>query len=407
MRSTAKPDPSIGNFTVSLSLSIGLSQSPAPSPSDKKITSGRSRMQIAAVTRSCPTTAAVVRRLPGRRVSGYYGHLTSVAFPAISTVTRYGYLGVDMFFVISGFVVMLTAWDRQAHEFVISRMVRLYPAYWAAATITAVVELTLGRGRFSVTPFKYVANLTMANQALHIGNLDVVYWTLWAEIRFYLVILMLVWIGITGARVIATMWLWLAATAVIEAHILPAGLSVTIDVLVQSQWSHYFIAGMALCLIYRVGWSWQLGGILVLTYGNAIYRALGFARLVSVRYHQPMHPQVIAAIVTCIFVLLTLVAMRVTRPLARPWMAAAGALTYPLYLVHAYVGFVLFDVASAAVNRWVLLAGVIAIMICTALAIHRLIELKCGPLLRQGLAGLADSAGRALRGVPGRRYASK
>ncbi len=52
--------------------------------------------------------------------SGYVRHLTSIAYPALSIVTRYGYLGVDMFFTISGFVVLLSAWGRRPHEFVIS-----------------------------------------------------------------------------------------------------------------------------------------------------------------------------------------------------------------------------------------------------------------------------------------------
>ena len=73
--------------------------------------------------------------------SGYAGHITSIAFPALSTAKRYGYLGVDMFFVISGFVVLLSAWGRRPHQFVISRIVRLYPAYWVAVTITAVIAV--------------------------------------------------------------------------------------------------------------------------------------------------------------------------------------------------------------------------------------------------------------------------
>ena len=74
------------------------------------------------------------------------------------------------------------------------------------------------------------------------------------------------------------MWLWLAATAVMEAQLLPAGPAAKIDLIVQSQWSHYFIAGMALCLIYRTGFSWPLGAILVITYGNAVYQAIKIGR---------------------------------------------------------------------------------------------------------------------------------
>jgi peptidoglycan/LPS O-acetylase OafA/YrhL len=321
--------------------------------------------------------------------SGYAGHLTSVAFPTLSTVTRYGYLGVDLFFVISGFVVLLSAWGRRPHEFVISRMVRLYPAYWAAVTITAIVTITLSHGLFRVTPGQYLANLTMANSLPNIANVDVVYWTLWAEIRFYLLVLVLAWIGITRVKVITVLWLWLAATAVLESHLLPAGSAAKIDLIVQSQWSHYFIAGMALCLIYRSGISWQLGTILALSYGNAVFQAINFAQRVSGRYHQVLHPLVVAAAVTAIFIVTTLIALRVTGRLRRPWFAAAGALTYPLYLVHAYNGFVLFNLFGRAVNKWVLLTAMVAVMSCAAYAIHRLVEVRCAPQLKLALTRLA------------------
>jgi peptidoglycan/LPS O-acetylase OafA/YrhL len=317
--------------------------------------------------------------------SGYYGRLTSIAFPDLSNVTRYGYLGVDMFFVISGFVVLLSAWGRSPRDFVIARMVRLYPAYWVAVTVTAVVEVTLSKGLFPVTPAKYLANLTLANPIANIGNVDVVYWTLWAEIRFYLVIFALARIGISRTRILAAMWLWLAATATLEAHILPPGPAGNIDLIVQSQWSHYFIAGMALCLIYRGGWSWQPGCILALAFGNAIYRAVGFAHLVSARYHQVMHVPVVVAIITTIFIACTLIALRLTHRLGRPWMVTAGVLTYPLYLIHAYAGFVLFNLLGGTVNRWVLLTGMLAVMTGVAYLIHRQVELRLGPKLRRML----------------------
>jgi peptidoglycan/LPS O-acetylase OafA/YrhL len=332
--------------------------------------------------------------------AGYARHLTSVAYPALSTVTRYGYLGVDMFFTISGFVVLLSAWGRRPREFVISRVVRLYPAYWAAVTITTVVAITLSRGLFHVTPVQYLANLTMLNAVPHIANVDVVYWTLYAEIRFYLLVFVLAWAGITRTRVITVLWTWLAATAVIEARVLPAGPAASIDVIVQSQWSHYFIAGMALCLIYRTGFSWQLGAILTIAYANAVYQAINFGHLVSGRYHQPLHAPVIAVVITVIFVVMTLIALRVTRRLGRPWFAVAGALTYPLYLVHAYNGFVLFNLASRYVNRWVVLLGMVMVMGCAAYAIHRLVEVRLAPRLTRLLTRLAGARTRRARDDP-------
>ena len=155
------------------------------------------------------------------------------------------------------------------------------------------------------------------------------------------------------------LWLWLAATAVLEAHVLPAGPAGKVHLLVQSQWSHYFIAGMALCLIYRTGFSWPLGALLGLQLRQ---RRLPSRQLRAPRirpYHQALHPPVVVAVITVIFIVMTLIALRVTRRFGRSWFAVAGALTYPLYLVHAYNGFVFFNLFGGVVNRWVLLAAMV------------------------------------------------
>lgn len=339
-------------------------------------------------------TAALAVVIYHYTFSGLARHLTSIAYPTLSVATRYGYLGVDMFFTISGFVVLLSAWGRRPSEFVISRIVRLYPAYWVAVTITTVVALTLSRGLFNVTPLQYVANLTMLNAPAHIANVDVVYWTLYAEIRFYLIVFVLTWLGITRTRVVTVLWAWLAATAIVESHVLPASLATTIDILVQSQWSHYFIAGMALCLIYRTGFSWQLGAILAIAYANAVYQAINFGHLVSNRYHQTLHSPVIAIVITVIFIVMTLIALRATRRLGRPWFAVAGALTYPLYLVHAYNGFVVINLIGPYVNRWVLLVVMVTGMCAIAYAIHRLFEIRIAGLLRRALTRVVGARRR-------------
>jgi hypothetical protein len=64
----------------------------------------------------------------------------------------WGHYGVELFFVISGFVILMTL-ERSASrtEFVISRVTRLYPTYWCAVLFTTCVLALLAktRGLFS------------------------------------------------------------------------------------------------------------------------------------------------------------------------------------------------------------------------------------------------------------------
>ena len=325
--------------------------------------------------------------------SGWMQGLTPVTFPGLGMVSRYGYLGVDLFFVISGFVVPLSGWNRGPRQFVVSRIVRLYPAFWVAVTLTALVSVISGKFRIGLG--QYLANLTMLNPAVNVDNVDVVYWTLWAELRFYLVLLVLVWVGLTRRRVLLACWGWLALTGAMEVGLLPPAA----DLLLQSTFAHYFIAGLALSLIYRFGATLELAVILLLAYGNAVYRGLGFAADVADRYGTEFQPAVTIGVIWTIFMVAVLIALRATEPLGRPWFSVAGSLTYPLYLVHARIGFVLLAWLGPLVSpypglKWLLLAGLIAGMGALTYAIHRYVERPLAARLRPALNRLAGAPGR-------------
>ncbi|WP_327633111.1 acyltransferase [Kribbella sp. NBC_00482] len=326
--------------------------------------------------------------------SAYAGGLSDLRFPHVDVVARYGYLGVDLFFTISGFVVLLSAWDRSPRSFVISRAVRLYPAYWIAVTLTTIVSVGLSQGRFPVSLPQYLANLTMFNSLPNIENVDVVYWTLWAELRFYAMILVLTWIGITARRVTIFCWAWLAATFVFQAGLLPH----STDLILNTQFSHYFIAGMALCLIHRYGATPQTLAIVAISLGNAIYRGVGFADRVGIRYHAELHRPVVVVIIVAIFAIMLAVALRLTHRFGRPWFAVLGALTYPLYLVHAHIGFVIFERLGDQVNHVLLAAATMLLMTGVAAALHYGVERPLAPRLKHLLdRGLPGRAVHALR----------
>ena len=84
-------------------------------------------------------------------------------YPEISHITKYGYLGVDMFFLISGFVILLSASKRDATSFLISRASRLYPAYWICATLTFsfIIATTSPGNEPKATFIDYIINLSM------------------------------------------------------------------------------------------------------------------------------------------------------------------------------------------------------------------------------------------------------
>ena len=152
----------------------------------------------------------------------------------------YGWLGVELFFLISGFVIAMSAVNRSVGEFAVSRFVRLFPAYWLGVLVTAVVLLIWP---IAVHPPKLSdvgVNLTMLQEGFRVPSVDAVYWTLFAELRFYLLFAFVVWRGVTYRERSGSASIWLAASALTySSH----GL---IHTLVMPDWAPFFVAGLAL-----------------------------------------------------------------------------------------------------------------------------------------------------------------
>ena len=304
------------------------------------------------------------------------------AFDAIGPYTAYGRLGVALFFVISGFVILMSSWGRDVPHFVASRVGRLYPAYWVAVAVSAVVVYLWPQNPAffgqAVTKTDAVLNLTMIQTAFGAPDLDGVYWTLWYEARFYLLIAVLVLIGLTRARVLAFATLWPVAGA------LAAGSgSKLLTTLLMPDYAAFFAGGMLLYLLYREGHDWGIWMLVALQGAIALRFSLQMygPSLAGTTNFPPSAMKI--GLVT--FLCFALVAVATLSPVARwnaRWMTTAGSLTYPLYLIHENVGWFVIHRTRGVLGPWgaVLAASVVALVGATLL--YRLVEKPFGGRLR-------------------------
>ena len=177
-------------------------------------------------------------------------------WPGVGALTQYGYLGVNMFFVISGFVILMTAWGRTVETFAISRVTRLFPAYWVSVALTAVLLLALWPQGKQIEAWQAFTNLTMLQSAYDVPHVDGVYWTLWTELRFYLLMGLFVLVGITRRRIVAVCALW-----PVLGEVASRTNQDLVGTLLVHDYAPYFAAGMMLYLIYRDGHSWLSWGL--------------------------------------------------------------------------------------------------------------------------------------------------
>jgi peptidoglycan/LPS O-acetylase OafA/YrhL len=107
-----------------------------------------------------------------------------------------GTTGVDLFFIISGFVIFMSLNKiTRSTDFIINRVSRLYPTYWTAVTFTFIILLVdklYTSGSAAQMPWwTYFANMTMFQYYLRAPDLDGPYWTMITEMLFYIGILFL------------------------------------------------------------------------------------------------------------------------------------------------------------------------------------------------------------------------
>lgn len=104
----------------------------------------------------------------------------------------FGWVGVELFFVISGYVISLSASNKGALSFAIGRFLRLAPGIWICSTIELLAFASLFSSSRSELTMQWVRTVVFWPR----GQIDGVYWTLQIEISFYLIVLLMINAGI-------------------------------------------------------------------------------------------------------------------------------------------------------------------------------------------------------------------
>ena len=313
----------------------------------------------------------------------YVSRKDSHPFPLLSEVTNYGYLGVPLFFMISGYVIALSANNRTAIQFAVSRFVRLYPALWACALFTVLVVTLYTDKHFPLS--QILANFTLVNEYMGFKDIDGVYWTLKIELKFYACVFLMITFGVFHSYRI---WLsiWLAMTIMFTAIKQPFFMGWFIS----PEYSSFFIAGVACFLIQTRGKNVFNHLILFISLILSSYLAYGQAEQFM---DSPSSGEQAMAVVG-IWLFYGLLYLLCTGHLAlqkRNVYLTLGALTYPLYLIHSKAGKTIIDHYSDQVPEQAMVILVILLMLFVSWLINVLVERPLATPLKNYLLRMVSS----------------
>jgi peptidoglycan/LPS O-acetylase OafA/YrhL len=311
------------------------------------------------------------------RFQELFGHSERLALSV-----PWGDYGVDLFFMLSGFVILMTL-DRTSSslKFAWGRFSRLYPTYWAAAGLTFLVVCLCGLPGQEVSTSEALVNVTMVQSLLGCGHIDGAYWSLQAELIFYANMLLLYRCGAFRQPALAvTGWIALACGvhalhALASAATWPVAASLLSKLAtVTSVWFiPYFGIGILLYSLRRSANT--------LSRWNRYQHYFALAAcLVAADFLESNTTLLLDALLALLLGLA--VNGRLTWLAAKPlvWL---GAISYSLYLSHQNIGYVIIrHLESEGVSPLASIAVACAAALALATCLHYTVERTSMRLLR-------------------------
>jgi peptidoglycan/LPS O-acetylase OafA/YrhL len=290
-----------------------------------------------------------------------------------------GYVGVEIFFVLSGFVIAYTLLNEEctpgfAANFMIRRSIRLDPPYWTLIAVSVgykcilwhhyagAIISSMGVGNLLVNAFYLTGN---AQHPPIVG----VAWTLCLEIRFYIsLILMLVISNQVRRWISPRAGAWAFAVAFVPLTIVSMIYRFTGDVVGFIQTWYMFAMGAtlawALTKRIRERWFWMV--------------------LAMALCGQLWQPDFRASIAVGTLLLIYACAKldKMSVWLSWGWIQKLGRISYSLYLCHVAVGLAVMDTLLAYGDKSRFLAAVafVAASLVSILAaeiLNKYVEIPC------------------------------
>ena len=299
-------------------------------------------------------------------------------------MVKYGFLGVDLFFMISGFVIAASAEGRSAWQFAVARATRLYPGHVACMTLTAVIIAMWGIAPHSASVVQWLANLTMVAPAFGQRFMDGAYWSIVLELVFYGWVFGLVAAGLFERRLIEIVAIWLSLCLLNETMLH----SVVLQYAALSEYGPVFASGVLMHRLWRGDRRVVVWSLLAAAAALSGYHVFEVVREFKRLYNEPIDIPTMWLLQAGLYALFAGALLASRHIAATPLVLALGGITYPLYLLHQNAGFVTLGRLEPLIGRWPALVVVVIAVAALAWAVWRFAEPAGRAIMKPALAAI-------------------
>ncbi|MDO6839798.1 acyltransferase [Paraglaciecola chathamensis] len=249
-----------------------------------------------------------------------YGH----SF-AVSELFRFGYYGVHLFFIVSGFVIYWTiSKSKNSFDFIWSRFSRLYPVFWAALSITFLSLLFFSLPGREKEIGTFLMNITMVHEYFNYSHIDGVYWTLTLELAFYFWICLIFYLGKLD-EIEKILIFWVITATILTFETLGLNIDKRIGKFFLLDYIELFSAGIC---FYKYKTSSYTN------WTNTLLLVSSIALFLS-------YPLITALGLFSFFIIFLLVVTNRVPILGNRFIVYVGTVSYSLYLIHQNIGYLI------------------------------------------------------------------
>jgi len=310
----------------------------------------------------------------------------NTTFPADWLEISIGRYGVELFFIISGFVISLTLEKgKNVTEFAISRFSRLFPTYWFCLIFTSLV-LYFSRNGHVFDFDQFLFNLTMAPQFFWREPVDGSYWTLMYELFFYFIIAII--FGKSGKITTRPLILTFAIFTFISLYNFFYPIHIKLQYILLFPHFNLFLAGI---IFYKI-WKCKKDTVKCSKANYIFLLLLLFTQWLMCLFDINRVNIYSTILVTIYFLLFYYFIGNKLTALNNKYLVGLGTISYSLYLIHQEVGYVLigfmFEVSN---SMFISIFSSVLVCIGLAIIINKYVETTSNKICKQWLLKLATT----------------
>jgi peptidoglycan/LPS O-acetylase OafA/YrhL len=305
---------------------------------------------------------------------------------------KLGWLGVQLFFLVSGFVIFLTLDKTKAFsEFIYKRWLRLFPAMLVASLIIfATAQFFYERPAGEPNALNLLPGLTFVEPdwwgkilGMEISSLEGAFWSLYVEFKFYIIAGIIYFLCgrqflVPALATIYIAFLILQAVSTVT-DIWIISVAVKISFALSLKYFGWFAAGAMYYLYAQTSKEkWFLSAV-----------TMSVLSCIAIRTDFAVSVVTVAALMVCALFAASIKVEFIQRVLQNKVMLFFGFISYPLYLMHENA-MISMIVKTPAVADWLhpffYPAPAILLLSIVSYVVAKYVEPRCRNWLRMDMA---------------------